>query len=49
MGVEFSFPTLMTLMELLSFLAWANENVGSSGTVSPAAASARLSRRAEPV
>src|SRR5258708_40224683 len=45
MGVEFSCPTLMTLMGLLSFLVWANENVGSSGAVSPAAASARLSRR----
>jgi len=30
----------MTLIELLSFLVWANENVGSSGAVSPAAASA---------
>src|ERR1700738_1468857 len=48
MGWEFSCPTLMVLMRLVSCLVWANEIVGSSGAVIPAAASASVSRREMP-
>jgi len=37
MGWEFSCPTLILLIRPVSRLAWANENLGSSGAVIPAA------------